>query len=158
MDCMEGGGCNGGWYDAVWDYMISSDGICSDSTYPGVCIFDDDDIAAIINNVSEKWPGDELELTNELVYRPQAVAIDASFLQFYNSGIFYSALCSNTAVNHAVFVVGYGTEGGTEKDYYIVKNSWGTAWGESGYIRMSRNRDNNCGIANYLAYAIEYCH
>jgi len=135
--------------------MISSDGICSAGTYPGICVFDEDDIVATINDVSEKLSGDEFELTTELVNRPQAVAIDATFLQFYNSGIFYSALCSSIAYNHAVFVVGYGTEGGAEKDFYIVKNSWGTAWGESGYIRMSRNRDNNCGIANYLAYAIE---
>ena len=123
----------------------------------GYDIFDENHIVATIIDVSEKWSGDEDELTSELISRPQAAAIDASTVdfQFYSSGVFYSSTCSSSTVNHAVFVVGYGTGDGPDEEYYIVKNSWGTFWGENGYIRMSRNRDNNCGIANYLAYAIE---
>ena len=53
-------------------------------------------------------------------------------------------------VNHAMVIVGYGTE--NNNDFWIVKNSWGTSWGENGYIRMARNRENNCGIASFAAY------
>ncbi|MGH0185496.1 UNVERIFIED_CONTAM: hypothetical protein FKN15_018247 [Acipenser sinensis] len=80
---------------------------------------------------------------------PVAVGIDATRFSFhhYRGGLYYEPSCSSQKLNHAVLVVGYGTENG--HDYWIVKNSWGISWGENGYVRMARNRDNNCGIATY---------
>ena len=55
--------------------------------------------------------------------------------------------------NHAVLIVGYDSEDGT--DYWIVKNSWGTEWGEEGYVRMKRNvaaKEGLCGIAMDSSY------
>ncbi|XP_070505959.1 crustapain-like [Chironomus tepperi] len=79
-----------------------------------------------------------------------------SNLQSYASGVFYDAKCPSgntcTLFNHAVVIVGYGTDQ-TLGDYWLVKNSWGPDWGEDGYIRMARNKSNNCNIACYAMFA-----
>ncbi len=86
---------------------------------------------------------------------PISVLIDteASFYS-YASGVYYEVNCRKEWPNHAVLLVGYGTDEETGEDYWLVKNSWGDKWGEGGYIRMARNRGNVCGIASYASYPI----
>lgn len=70
--------------------------------------------------------------------------------QFYSGGIFNNAKCG-TNLDHGVAAVGYGSENGTK--YYIVRNSWGASWGESGYIRIAAvDGDGICGIQMDSAY------
>jgi cathepsin L len=87
---------------------------------------------------------------------PISVAIDATQDKFmlYKSGVFIDPTCNNQPDNldHGVLVVGYGTE--NDKDYWIVKNSWGSHWGEGGYIRMARNKENMCGVATSASYPL----
>ena len=86
---------------------------------------------------------------------PIQVAIDASRLTFgfYSSGVYYDEECKNgpNDLDHSVLLVGFGTEDG--QDYWLVKNSWSTNWGDHGYIKMS-TKNNNCGVATDAVYAI----
>lgn len=94
--------------------------------------------------------GDEQKLKEVVAkFVPVAVCIDANeYFDNYKHGVFNPSDCGNTIrdLHHAVWVVGYGTDkiGG---DYWIVKNSYSEMFGEKGYIRMARNRNNMCGIA-----------
>ena len=86
------------------------------------------------------------------------INVDDSFkdfgFRFHNGSVYYGTECKPDfeSGNHGVAVVGYGTEDG--KDYWLVKNSWGSDWGEEGYIKMARNKNNNCGIATDACYAV----
>ncbi|MFF4322989.1 C1 family peptidase [Streptomyces sp. NPDC001568] len=92
--------------------------------------------------------GDEEALRAAVARGPVRTKIDASHASFqlYNSDVYDEPLCSATQTDHWVTVVGYGTTLAGE-DYWTVKNDYGTTWGELGFIRMSRNKDNQCGIA-----------
>jgi len=68
--------------------------------------------------------------------RPLAVSIEAdkSCFQLYSSGVLNNTRCG-TSLDHAVLTVGWGTSSG--QDYWLVKNSWGTGWGDKGYIKLA---------------------
>ncbi|XP_033847474.1 cathepsin S-like [Periophthalmus magnuspinnatus] len=82
---------------------------------------------------------------------PISIAIDASDISQYTSGVYYNPYCGQD-LNHAVLLVGYGTDDITGLDYWLVKNSWGPNWGENGYIRMARNKNQMCGMSLYAVY------
>ena len=67
--------------------------------------------------------------------RPVSISIEADqpVFQMYSSGVITSTSCGQTH-DHAVLAVGYGVENGV--NYYLVKNSWGTGWGEHGYVKI----------------------
>ncbi|XP_075226652.1 cathepsin L-like peptidase [Lycorma delicatula] len=164
IDCSRGygnDGCEGGVIDAAFQYIVDNNGIDTEESYPyeardGPCRFNSDTVGATITSYYNLPQGDEETLKQVVAaIGPVSVAIDAGLQSFqsYGSGVYYDPECSSQSLNHGVLVIGYGTtDDGT--DYWLVKNSWGTSWGESGYIRMARNRDNNCGIATAGSYAI----
>lgn len=71
----------------------------------------------------------------------------------YKNGIFIDDGCG-PIIDHGVLVVGYGVDNKTNEEYWLVKNSWGTDWGEQGYIRMARNRSNMCNIASDASFPV----
>ncbi|XP_069181891.1 digestive cysteine proteinase 2-like [Procambarus clarkii] len=151
-------GCRGGLMTSAFNY-IKATGADSGAFYPyvaveGPCKFSAKNIAATLTGFASVTSKSESALqTAAGTIGPISVAIDASHssFQFYKSGVYYEPACSSTSLNHGALVVGYGTSpaGG---DYWIVKNSWGTGWGEAGYIKMARNKNNNCGIATAASY------
>ncbi|XP_066921406.1 cathepsin L-like [Clytia hemisphaerica] len=153
-------GCNGGLMDQAFAYIKTNGGIDTEESYPykgadGQCKFDAKNIGANDTGFVDVKSGDEDALkTAVATVGPISVAIDASHFsfQFYHSGVYNSWLCSSTRLDHGVLAIGYGTYQG--KDYWIVKNSWGTGWGLKGYIMMSRNKKNQCGIATQASYPL----
>eukprot|EP01099_Mayorella_cantabrigiensis_P008815 TRINITY_DN866_c0_g1_i6.p1 TRINITY_DN866_c0_g1~~TRINITY_DN866_c0_g1_i6.p1 ORF type:complete len:159 (+),score=38.89 TRINITY_DN866_c0_g1_i6:153-629(+) len=102
--------------------------------------------------------GDENGLKEALAtVGPVAIAIDAAHLsfRFYAEGVYYEPECKNGEddLDHEVLAVGYGTTSSGE-DYWIVKNSWSTHWGDEGYVLMARNRGNNCGVATDATFPV----
>lgn len=86
---------------------------------------------------------------------PLSVALDATMLQFYHKGVFDPLFCSKTNLDHAVLLVGFGTEKDlfSTKPYWKIKNSWGATWGESGYFRILRG-SGTCGINTQVTTAV----
>lgn len=151
-------GCSGGFMKSSFRYIEENGGIDTEESYPyqghdGKCRFKPEHIGAKINGYVAIEQGSEQALTQAIqTIGPISVAMDASrpTFHYYKNGVYFDANCSSTSLDHAGLAVGYGSEDG--KDYYIVKNSWGTMWGMDGYMLMSRNRGNNCGIATQASY------
>ncbi|GAB6027590.1 hypothetical protein CHUAL_001833 [Chamberlinius hualienensis] len=152
-------GCEGGYITSAFDYIKNNHGIDTEKSYPyeghdGTCRFQKDNIGATCSSFVNLPRGNEDYLQESIAFQgPISVAIDANHFSFnfYESGIYYEPQCNPNVMSHAVLAVGYGAD---EKEYYIVKNSWDVDWGEDGYIRMSRNKNNNCGISTMACYPV----
>jgi cathepsin L len=154
-------GCNGGLMDQAFEYVIKNKGIDTEASYPytakdGKCKFDAANVGATITSYKDVTKGDEGALQTAVAQQPVSVAIDASHssFQLYSSGVYHEKACSASQLDHGVLAVGYGTDTTTSKNFWIVKNSWGLNWGQQGYIYMTKDKKNECGIATAASYPI----
>jgi C1A family cysteine protease len=148
-------GCDGGLMHLAFDYVMAK-GIVSGSQYPykahdqrchwlktwgpvtklqGYGVVQENDFNALASAIHSQ---------------PVSVAVDASTWSFYGSGVWPEDMCS-TDLNHGVLAVGYDMNEG----FFTIKNSWGTGWGEDGYIRLSITPGaGTCGVQLYGVYPI----
>ena len=154
VDCAETDGCRGG--SAALAYKYAKNGIETSRDYPyvgksGVCQFRKE--KAYMNDSGFTDVPEHEETMRQVVakFGPVSAAMNANddFMS-YKSGVYYNDDCKDGIfhLNHAVVVVGYGHDEKSNMDYWLVKNSWGKSWGDGGYVKMARNRNNNCGIAS----------
>ena len=161
-------GCNGGLMENTFTWLKENGGIMTDEDYPytgykGSCKSDPSKYVDMkitgykkLGSSSSTWsPVDEDEI-KEFLYEtgPLAVALNANPLQTYTGGVLdkTSSQCPTSGMNHAVTMVGYGHADDVDKDYWIIKNSWGKSWGEKGYFRIRRG-NGTCGINCYITTA-----
>lgn len=150
-------GCNGGLMDNAFKYVMAN-GLCTESAYPYTGVRGTCRSSGCTASANSRVSGytdvthTENALGAAVDIEPISVAIEAdqSGFQMYKSGVF-NGVCGQN-LDHGVLTVGYGYDSASGLDYWKVKNSWGTGWGEGGYIRMVRNKD-ECGIANEPSYS-----
>jgi len=147
-------GCSGGLMTAAMTYIKQAGGVVTEASYPytareGTC--------RTVSGPKYKIKGYTTVQTTETAlaaavaaHGPTTVALDATKLQFYSSGVFQGCSTRYT-LNHAVVAVGYGTSSGLS--YWKLRNSWGTSWGERGYFKMLRGK-NMCGVKDVTSYPL----
>jgi C1A family cysteine protease len=151
-------GCNGGLMDNAFKY-VAVNGLCTESAYPytakdGTCKYPGSCTMSADSNVPKYTDipakSEATTFYTDAVQQPISIAIEAdqTGFQSYKSGVFCGVCGQN--LDHGVLVVGYGP-GGSTGYYWKVKNSWGTTWGEAGYIRMCEGND-ECGMANQASF------
>ncbi|KAJ3693987.1 hypothetical protein LUZ60_009467 [Juncus effusus] len=162
VDCVtDSFGCEGGYEDSAFAWVQQNGGITTETDYPytaqnGTCNTTKiGNYAANITGYNYVPSCNESALMQAVANQPVVVAIDVSgcHFQFYKSGIF-TGPCG-TDLDHAVTVVGYDGQILPFMKYWIVKNSWGTSWGENGYMKMLKDSDRPsglCGIALEPSY------
>lgn len=148
-------GCNGGLMENALSYVSKEGGLCSESEYrytgrDGTCKASSCGTKYNHNSGYKTTTKDsESSLETAVAAGCVSVSVDAGGVswQFYSGGIMDGSC--GTRLDHGVLAVGYGVSG-SEK-YWKVKNSWGTSWGEKGYIRICKACNKNgdageCGI------------
>lgn len=147
-------GCNGGLMDNAFEYIIKNNGIGAEDAYPYTARGGQCKTVPSVSKISgykDVRRNSESDLMSAVNQQPVSIAIEAdqSGFQFYNGGVF-SGKCGKN-LDHGVLLVGYGTE--NNQDYWLVKNSWGSSWGDAGYIKLVRGQ-NQCGLEQSASFPV----
>ncbi|CAA7029347.1 unnamed protein product [Microthlaspi erraticum] len=162
VDCdTSNNGCNSGSTDKAFTYIAQNGGISTEDAYPyqwkeGICQSNAKP-AMQISGFRNVLANNEAALLEAVSRQPISVLVDASVSGFmhYSGGVFDAPDCG-ISITHAVTLVGYGTTKEGIK-YWLAKNSWGTTWGENGYIRLRRDVEwpqGMCGLAQWGFYPV----
>ena len=148
--------CNGGLQESAYAYYEDGNDAELESVYPytsgtsgkrTTCAYDSYSKTAVtVSDYDAVTPDSVSQMKAALDKQPLAVSIEADKMVFqtYTSGVMDSTRCG-TSLDHAVLAVGYGTENGQE--YWLVKNSWNTTWGDQGYIKLAIvDGEGICGV------------
>lgn len=163
IDCSWGygnNGCDGGEDYRAYNWIMEMKGVPTEEEYgpylgqDSYCHVNNVTLIAPIKGYVNVTSNDTDAFKLALIkHGPLSIAIDASprTFSFYSHGIYYDETCKNGIddLDHAVLAVGYGTI--NQEDYWLVKNSWSTYWGNDGYILIAA-KDNNCGVMTTPTY------
>ncbi|KAF5201531.1 Cysteine proteinase [Thalictrum thalictroides] len=153
------GGCNGGLMNTALEYTLKAGGLQREEDYPytgkdGKCKFDKTKIAASVANFSIVSLNEDQIAANLVKNGPLAVGINAAYMQTYIKGVSCPYICSKHNIDHAILLVGYGSGYAPirlkDKEYWVLKNSWGESWGEEGYYKICRGY-NTCGVDSMVS-------
>jgi len=157
LECGGTGGCAGSIPQLSFGYTQLF-GIVTEAEMPyvsgdfgqtGDCEWDAETMdASVFTRGYEILPRNDLDavMNHVATVGPLSVAVDASRWSFYGGGVFDGCDTEvNVVINHAVQLVGYGTDDTTGENFWLIRNSWGAGWGEDGYIKLMRNDVAQCG-------------
>merc|ERR1712127_1156524 len=161
VDCStENSGCNGGLMDLGFEFYKDVSGPVTESSCPyrgrdGSCR-SGDSTGITVTGYTDVSSNSVNALASAVNIGPVSIAIQANqkSFQLYHGGVLRqgSGLFNSCGqrLDHGVAVVGYGTDSGV--DYWKVRNSWGSSWGEAGYIRIEKSSKNTCGVLSQPSY------
>ncbi|XP_005184486.2 putative cysteine proteinase CG12163 isoform X1 [Musca domestica] len=156
--------CNGGLPDNAYEAIERIGGLELESEYPyharkEQCHFNKAKVHVRVKGHVD-LPKNETAMAQWLIANgPISIGINANAMQFYRGGVSHPwrPLCSHSNLDHGVLIVGYGVSDypmfKKTLPYWIVKNSWGSKWGEQGYYRVYRG-DNTCGVSEMASSAV----
>jgi len=156
-------GCNGGLMDNAFKFDEKEGGLCSEADYPyqakqgPKCLTNCTDVpGSVVKTFVDVPPGNVKALLSAIALQPVSIAVQANqfAFQFYKNGVIDDDTCGKHGdIDHGVLAVGYATDLETQTPYWLVKNSWGPTWGDTGYLKMSRNSTNEFGMCAILKMA-----